>query len=406
MRKVVILGAGFAGVSAYKTLARESGRGIDFSVTVISRDDYFLFTPLLHEVVAGHIDRSDLIVPAQDIFSAGDFIRAEILGVNFEKKSVDTSAGEISYDYLIIAQGSNTDFYGIQGAEENSLVLKNIRDALKIRDLIARRLSSALSRDIKEGEADFTVVGGGATGVELAAELAELFSRTIEKRFFKENGPFKVRILDGGSELLSRFPEFMRSEAEAALLRAGVSVQLNTRVLGMSSEGIRCLKAGEEFFIKSKNIIWVAGVRPVDIKTSPDIRKIGGRIAVNNFLMTDFPEVFAVGDGAVIEDDPQSSPYLAQAAEAQAVVAAKNVIAMINGRHLLRFAYQPKGKLISLGRFKAVGEVSGLRIRGFFGWWVWRTIYLVKMPSLKKKLVLVYRWTIDIFRRRDLQATG
>lgn len=402
MRKVVILGAGFAGVSAYKALVKNLGKGIDFNITVVGRDDYFLFTPLLHEVATGHIDQFDAVVSVRDIFPGNDFIKAEILEINLEEKLINTSVGSLFYDYLIIAQGSETDFYGISGAKENTLALKTFGGALKIRDLIAHRLSSALSRDIKEGETDFTVVGGGATGVELAAELAELFSRTIEKRFFKENGPFKVRILDGGSELLSRFPEFMRSEAEAALLRAGVSVQLNTRVLGMSSEGIRCLKAGEEFFIKSKNIIWVAGVRPVDIKTSSDIRKIGGRIAVNNFLMTDFPGVFAVGDGAVIEGDPQSSPYLAQAAETQAVVAAKNVIAMINGRHLFRFEYKSKGKLVSLGRFKAVGEVSGLTIRGFFGWWVWRTIYLAKMPSLKKKLILAYRWTIDIFRRRDL----
>ena len=406
MKRIVILGAGFAGVSAYKELTRDPGAGSDFNLTVVSRDNFFLFTPLLHEVAAGHIDQFDPVVPARSIFPEGEFVRAEVLSVDLQRKAVLTSAGEMFYDYLIVSQGSETDFYGVPGAKENALTLKSLEDAVKIKNRICRRLEDALYGGVPEGESDFAIVGGGATGVELAAELAELFNRTIARYFRGGTNPFRVRLLDGGGELLSRFPQFTRSEAMSALLRAGVSVELGARVLEVTSDGVRYVRGKEELLLKSKNVIWTAGVRPAEIRTSPDIQKIKGRIAVDEFLMTDFPGVFAVGDGAVMKDDPQSSPFLAQAAEMQAEVAAKNIIALIRGDDLRRFRYHSKGQLVSLGRFRATGEVSGFKIRGFFGWWVWRTIYLLKMPSLKKKAILALKWTIDIFFRRELLETS
>lgn len=401
MKKIVILGAGFAGVSAYRRLINR-GRISEFKVVVISRSGHFLFTPLLHEAAAGHIDELDPVVPLGQVFRPGEFIKAEVQGVDFKKKTVDTSNGEVSYDYLIIAGGSETEFYGVPGARQNALTLKTIDDAVRVKNLIVLRLKEISSGNVSPGKTTFVVVGGGATGVELIAELADLFNRAAARQFSSGNNPFRIILLDGREELLIRFPKFMRDEARKALNKAGVVLELGARVLEVISSGIRYAKEGKELFLESENVIWTAGVRPVDIKTTPEVARIGGRIAVDRFLMTDISGVFAAGDGAIIKDDYESSPYLAQAAETQARTVADNIISLIRGQSLRPFKYHSRGRLVSLGRFRAIGEVAGVRIGGLFGWWMWRTVYLFKIPSLKKRLMLVLRWTLDIFSRRDL----
>lgn len=403
-RHVIVIGGGFGGLYVARRLAPRVRSG-EIALTLVSRVNYFLFTPLLHEVATGGLTPTSVTEPLRAIFEGSGVrvVQGEAASVDAARKAVRLRDGsELSYDALVVATGAESNDYGVAGAAEHGLPLKTAADAARIRDRVIDAFELASSTGEHERLLSFAVVGGGATGVELAAELAELVEE-LERAHGFRRGLAKIALVNAGPTLLAQFPEPLRRSAQHRLESLGVDVRNGAAVAAVSEAGI-ALAQGP--MIASATVIWAAGVKPTaPVFEGTEAVTKGGRLVVGADLRVPAAEgVFALGDAAVIEAAP--TPMLAQAAVAQAKVVARNVIAQMEGKTLAEFRYRPKGALVSLGRWSAVGEVFSLRIGGRFAWWLWRTIYLFTFASWPKRLRIASEWTIGLFYPRDISKLG
>jgi NADH dehydrogenase len=429
---IVILGAGFGGTYLTKKLAPLVRAG-KIEVTLVNRTNYFLFTPLLHEVATGSLTPTSVAEPLREIFHKTDIhiSQSSVEGIDIEKRTVRLSGAHhtheqtVPYDYLVIATGAETNYYGIPGAEKHSYPLKNLLDAARIRSRIIDVFEQAIATADPTERArllSFIVVGGGATGVEMAAELAE-FVHTIVSRYYHVkkdcNINFQggcrpeeptIRLINTSGELLTMFPVSLRKIALERLKKNGVIVSLNTSVTEATKDGLK-LSTGETAF--SSTVIWTAGVKPIVppfVGITPQI--VAGRIAVDEFFRVGgHKHVFALGDVAgytdrdILSTDPTKTkllPQLAQVASAQASTVAKNIIATIRGEKLTDFHYHSKGSMVSLGQWFALGEIYSLNIAGRITWWLWRTVYLFKFASWKKRIRIGFEWAFELVYPRDI----
>jgi NADH dehydrogenase len=407
---VLILGAGFGGVYVAKRLLKQVKAG-RIDLTIVNRTNYFLFTPLLHEVATGALTPGSVAEPLREVFYKKNVrvIQGNIDSIDTVNKKVLILGTPVSYDYLVIATGAETNYYGIAGAEKFSYPLKNLYDAARIRSRIIDSFEkAALSKEPAERARllSFAVVGGGATGVEMAAELAE-FADGIAHRYYSHMNwaphDVQISIVDTGPELLQMFAPKLRAVAANRLKKEGVAIHLNTSVTSVTAEG---LTLSTNMSIPAATVIWSAGVKAIIPKfdgAQPGIFK--GRMTVNdNFILTGvdsslFSGVFVLGDAAAY---PKPVPMLAQAAESQAKAVADNVIASIKGRPLSGFNFNSKGGMVSLGQWFAIGEIFSLKISGRLTWWLWRTVYLSKFPSFKKRVRIMFEWSLELFFPRDI----
>ncbi len=413
---ILILGAGFGGVYVAKRLLKQVRAG-KIDLTIVNRTNYFLFTPLLHEVATGALTPGSVAEPLREVFHKTNVqvIQGNIDSIDAAKKTATISGTPILYDYLVIATGAETNYYGISGAEKFSLPLKNLLDAARIRSRVIDSFEkAALSNDPAERARllSFAVVGGGATGVEMAAELSE-FAEAIAKRYYREmNWPadeVQISIVDTGPELLQMFAPKLRKTAMKHLQKEGVALHMNSSVTSVSADG---LTLSGNISIPAATVIWSAGVKAIIPKfegTQPVLVK--GRMTVDNhFVLTDasasntFNTIFVLGDAAGY---PTPVPMLAQVAENQAKVVASNLLASIAGRPLSGFIYNSKGSMVSLGQWFAIGEIFSLKISGRLTWWLWRTVYLFKFASFKKRVRIMFEWSLAVFFPRDItKITG
>lgn len=407
--KIVILGAGFGGLYTFLNLRKLlSPKKAD--ITIINRTNYFLFTPLLHEVATGGLAHHQVVEAIRSItYKRGATVHvADVQAVDTKNKVVQTTVGPVSYDILVVATGAQTVFYNIPGAAEHGMILKDLYDAIKIRNHLITRFEQAVeTKDAVERKKllTFVLVGGGATGVELAAEMAEMVSDAFA-RFFCGKIPkedVSIHLIAGAPELLQVFHKEVRVRAQEILAREGVKVVFDARVVGVDANGIN-LSDGSR--IETENVIWVAGVGPrVPSVVSGDLpfetKKPNGRIIVDQQLRVKNKEhIFALGDVATFEDE--NIPMLAQAAVQAAKTAAYNVYALIYGRRMQEFRYHSKGELISLGQWQALGYFWNTLWTGPIAWFLWRMVYLSKFASWPKRIKIAVDWTIDIFYPRDI----
>lgn len=412
-KRIVIIGGGFAGVYALKNLHKffhRSGLKKNVEISLISKKNYFLFTPLLHEVATGSLNPENIIEPIREMLRCclDSFFLGEVLSVDFDKKKILMSERELEYDYLVLALGSETNFYGISGAEENSFTLKSLEDALKIKNSIIAKAEKAISsKDIVEKKQllSFVIAGGGPTGVEFAGELLEFLHSGFGKYFKKaEMRLAQISLVQKDKELLPSFDEKIRKKTLEILQKKGIHVFLNSSIKEVSPFSVT-LDSGEE--IPASMVVWTAGVKPagLDLIANNPIEKVSGKIKVNQYLqIPTYPEVFSAGDGAFIEDVrfPRGVPALAQTAEAEAKKVAENIFLSFSNKNLSSFSYQHKGDMISLGQWMALGKISGVVFWGRIAWWFWRTLYLSKMISFRKKIRVAFDWTLDLFFKRDV----
>ena len=406
---ILILGAGFGGMYTAREFKHLVKRGV-VDVTIINETNYFLFTPLLHEVATGSLGPQSVSEPLREIFAGSgiNICQGTVISIDRKNRKVivlgDVNGDdihhrvkhEISYDFLVVSTGATTNYYNIPGADIHTYPLKTLYDAVMIRRRIIDSFEEAVMCDdplVRSQLLSFVVVGGGPTGVEIVSELSD-FVKEMIKRYFN-NFECTVTLINSGPELLQQFSPKLRKSAYDRLIKEGVEISVGSSVTSVSPRGIELSNNTTVF---SSTIIWAAGVTPVippfEVE-APEL--LGKRLAIDEyFRLAGDERVFALGDTA------GSSPMLAQAAVGQARVVASNIKASIEGKKLKIFKYHSKGSMVSIGQYFAIGEIFSLKISGVIAWWMWRTIYLFKFISWKKRLRIVASWTINLFYPRDI----
>ncbi len=407
-KKIVILGGGFGGLYTYKGLYKYFEHD-DIDITIVNRNNYFLFTPMLHEVATGGISHHQVVESIrQIIYKTNDKLHiAELESIDCINQKVKTTLGELKYDVLVVALGATTNFFNTPGAEEHALVLKDLRDAIKLRNLLIQKFEDAseMNEEDRKKELTFAVVGGGPTGVEIVTEMAELINDTLMKYY---HGIIKcedvtLSLINQSSEVLNPFHESLRKEALEVLKDSGVKVMLNTSVKEVRKDSV---VLGDDSVLPVSTVVWTAGVKPnTPVFSSPIHLDKGGRVIVNSYLQIEnYPNVFVLGDVAsfALKPEDRPLPMLAQVAVSQGAHVGRNIKRLLEGGELAPFSFKLKGSLVSLGQWRAVADIYGFKFSGPLAWFVWRTIYLFKFLSKSKRIKIVVDWTVNIFYPRDI----
>jgi NADH dehydrogenase len=412
--RILILGGGFGGVYAAlgleRRLAREIAAGT-VEIGLVSRENYIVFQPMLPEAISGNIGLVDTITPIRRLCPRTNLYTRTIEGIDLERRRVSTDAGVRStplvlpYDHLVIALGNVTSFTGHPGLAEHALPFKYLGDALAIRNRVIHTLEEA---DIeRKGEArrallTFVVAGGGFSGVEAVAELND-FVRAAAKSFRNVRaGEIRVVLLHAGSLILPELPPSLGRFAQDLLARRGVEIKLGRRLGGATADSA-ILDGGE--YLATRTLISTVPSMPNPLVAMLRCKKERGRVVVDEHLaVPDFPGVWAVGDCAWSIDarSGEPAPPTAQHATRQARCVAENIVATLRGTSRRAFAFKALGKMGSLGRRSAVAEVLGIKLSGFLAWWLWRTVYLMKLPGLDRKVRVAIDWTLDLVFPPDI----
>ena len=384
----------------------------NLEIILISEQNYLLFTPMLPEIPSSSIEAKHIISPIRARFRKVKFQNNEVHSIDVEKRIVITShcpdckRNILTFDYLVLALGSITNFYGLSGVAETALPMRTLGDAMRLRNYIIDLLEHAdmqSEREMRKSMLTFIVAGGGFAGVETAAELRDFFDTV--RPYYPNFHPEEVRVVlvHAGSRILPEIDEKLGSYALRQLKKRGIRVLLNTMVTS-AAQGFIELDNNER--IPTETLIWTAGVAPSPLLGAlPCERNKRGQIIVDEYLQVRaHRQVWALGDCAEILDPRTGRPCppTAQHAVREGKFAAGNIAASIRGGAKRRFKYKPLGVLVSLGRRSAVAEILGVRFSGFFAWWLWRTVYLFKLPGFERKLRVAMDWTLDLFFRRDI----
>ncbi len=404
-KKIVILGAGFAGIYALKSIYRHLKNWNDFDIVIIDRDNYFIFTPLLHEVATGGIDPGDIVDPVRDIIEKStEHYQAEVLSIDLKQKLVDTSQGHVPYDYLIVALGAQTNYFGVEGADKYTFGIKNIDEAKRLKNHIIHIFDEAnleLNPEKRKEILRVVFIGGGASGVELAGEVCE-FMREINREFPRISASeMEFYLVEAGDRLLPAFHHSFSKKALNILQKKGFKVFFGDPCASVSPEFITCVSANA---IKSRTVIWTSGVLPSAVPFIPEQEKQKNRVLIQSTLnIKDFPEVFVLGDQAAFPD-PRFGllPPTAQVALEQGKTAGKNIARLIEGKPPLPFNYVHRGDLVSVGKWKAFAQIGRIRFGGPLGWLIWRFNYLLRMPRFAKKVRLFFDWILYFVSKRDI----
>ncbi|MEX0781675.1 MAG: NAD(P)/FAD-dependent oxidoreductase [Dehalococcoidia bacterium] len=398
--RVVIVGAGFGGLACARKLA-----GKPVEVAVIDRNNYHLFTPLLYQVASSLLNPSDIAQPVRAIFRGKRnvrFVRGEVLGVDFERRTVRLEGGaEEPYDRLVLAVGSTTNFFGVSGAEEGALGLKDLGEALELRNHVLgvlERATQAQDAGERERLLTFVVVGGGPTGVEYAGALSELLKLVVPREYPELEGvSWRIVLVEGLPRLLNAFPEKLSEEARRELVKKGVEVRLGTRVTAAAEEHVQ-LDGAEP--IGAGTLVWAAGVRPSGLAGTLDVgRSRSGRIEVDAALRVRRRDgVYAIGDVASFVQDEREVPMLSAPAMQQGRHAAANILRELAGERARRFRYRDKGSMATIGRNDAVAQVGRLQLTGFPGWVAWLVVHLYYLIGFRNRLVVLMGWAWNYVR--------
>ncbi|HMB34613.1 MAG TPA: FAD-dependent oxidoreductase [Methylomirabilota bacterium] len=412
--RILVLGGGFGGVytalTLEKILKRELGRG-EVEIALVSRDNYLTFQPMLPEVVSGSIGILDTITPIRRLCPRTDLYTRAIEEIDLKRRRVTLAAGvgsrqlQLPYDHLVIALGNVTSFAGQPGLSEHALPFKYLGDALTLRNHAIHALEEAdIERDAQARRRllTFVVAGGGFSGVEAVAELND-FVRSAA-RSFRNIRPAEIRVvlLHAGGLILPELPRNLAEFAQRLLMKRGVELRLHTRLAGATAEAA-LLNDGSR--IETRTLVSTVPGGPNPVVAALDCPKDRGRIVTEPDLqVAGRPGVWAVGDCALIMDagTGEASPPTAQHAVREGRCAAENIAATLRGDARRAFAFKALGKMGSLGHRSAVAEVFGLKLSGFLAWWLWRTVYLMKLPGLDRKIRVAVDWTLDLLLPSDI----
>ncbi|MGC2667965.1 MAG: FAD-dependent oxidoreductase [Candidatus Nitrosopolaris sp.] len=420
LKRILILGGGFGGIEVLRQLQKAFQDDVSVDITLVSRDNFFLFTPMLPEVSSGMIETRHILTPVRTFCNRAKFYEADVDAIDLSNKHVviahaigkQTRSHTLKYDYLVLALGGKTNFFGMTEVANNALTIKSIGDAIVLRNHIISMLEQA---DIEHEDIDlrrslmtFVIVGGGFSGVEVAGELNDFVRESIEHFYHNlDRIDARVIVVNSGDRILPEVTEDLAQFALQQLRKNGVELILNTRLVGAAQDSV---KLNNGSLISCNTLIWAGGALPDKLIGSlPCDHDKSGRIVANKYLEIDGYEnsAFVVGDCACVTDPHTGSPYppTAQHALRQAKVATKNIIFAINRKPNDRkviFDYKTKGVMALIGKRNGVGILLGHKVHGFTAWWLWRLYYLGILPTTEKKLRVTVDWIIDLFFKRDV----
>ena len=410
-KRVVILGGGFGGVFAAAALERRLGARDDVELVLVSKENYFVFQPMLPEVIGGTIGLLDLVSPLKDLLPRTELHVRDVMAIDLAARTVTTAPGfqphphVLRFDHLVLALGNVTDFRGLRGLAEHALPFKNLQDALEVRNRVIRAIEEAAVEDhdprLREELLTFVVVGGGFSGVEVVAELND-FARRIARRY-PAIAPREIRVVLVHSQdrILPEVTEKLGRFAERILRGRGVEILLETRL--EAATGSEALLADGRR-IPTRTLISTVPSSPHPRIEELPLPKSRGRVEVTPELAVDGHEgLWALGDCALVPAPGGGfAPPTAQHATRQGEVVAHNVLAAIDGGVRRAFTFRGLGKMGSLGSRSAVAEIAGIPVAGLLAWFLWRTIYLFKLPSWVRRAKVAAAWTFDLFLPPEL----
>ena len=413
-KRIVILGGGFGGVYAAMHLEKLLAGRNSVEISLVSRDNFFLFTPMLHEIAASDLEITNIVNPLRKLLHKAEVLVGDVDQIDLPNRRVLISQyhqkrlRQLDYDHLVIALGSVTNFYDLPVLADLAIPMKTLQDAIRLRAQILQHLEVAnAENDAVERRSllTFVVAGGGFAGVETVAALSD---------FIREVLPFypnlcqemcRVVLVHSGPMILPELGKELGQYTEKVLAGRGVNIRLNTRVRSVTPNTVT-LSDGTS--VSSRTLVWTAGVVPSPLISSVPSSKEKGRLVVNQFLqLPDWPNVWAIGDCAfvpAIRNKAKSHPPTAQHAMREGKVVAQNIVAALSGRSLRTFSFKTIGLLASIGRRTGVARIFGFNFSGFFAWWIWRTVYLSKLPGLDKKVRVAFDWTLDLLFPKDVCA--
>ncbi len=377
-------------------------RGLKAQIVLFDKFNHHTFQPLLYQVATSGLETNSIVAPFRKIFSRQTdfyFRLAEVKAVAAEENSIETSIGSVKYDYLVIATGASTNFYGMSDIEKHASFMKNIVDATKLRNRIIRNLEYALlteDAEVMNSLMDFVIVGGGPTGVELAGALTELRKNAFRKDYPElDMRQMDIYLVEASPRLLNGMSEKASAKALEFLEEMGVHVLLNTAVKSYDGYEVE-LSTGKRLI--SRSLIWAAGVKgnPID-GLNPESITRGNRLLVDEFnRIKGYENIFAIGDVALMEGDakfPKGHPQMAPPAQQQGRLVATNIRRLIARQPLKPFRYFDKGSMATVGRHKAVVDMpGGVRFQGFFAWYVWMFVHLMAIVGWKNKVFTFFSW--------------
>ncbi|SMC43851.1 NAD(P)/FAD-dependent oxidoreductase [Moheibacter sediminis] len=400
LKRIVIIGGGFGGLRLAKKLTTQN-----FQVVLLDRHNYHTFQPLLYQVATAGLEPDSIAHAIRTIFAKKEnfFFRiANVEKVDTLDQKIYSDIGNIHYDYLIIATGSETNYYGNENIQKHSMPMKTVPEALDLRSLILQNLESALlTNDLDERYRlmNYVIVGGGPTGVELAGAMGELKKHVLPNDYPDlDIRRMNVHLIQAADRLLPTMSHNASDKARKYLEELGVQVWFNTLV--KDYDGIHVDTDGKD--LKATTLIWTAGVKGAMIPgVGNDENAKGGRLLVNEFnLVKGYDNVYAIGDIALMitEKNPQGDPMVAQVAIQQGQLLAKNLNHLKSGKPMKPFKYNDKGSMATIGRDKAVVDLPGWKFAGWFAWLVWMFVHLVSLVGFRNKVIALMNWVVQYFQ--------
>ncbi|GAA4448978.1 NAD(P)/FAD-dependent oxidoreductase [Nibrella saemangeumensis] len=400
-KRVVIIGAGFGGLH----LARRLSRRNEFQIVLIDKYNFHQFQPLYYQVATAGLDASSILFPLRKVFQTCKNVHirvTEATQIHTDTQVVDTGLGPIEYDYLVLATGADTNFFGMKNIQERALPMKSVAEAIALRNRVLQNLEDALSvttDDEKQGLMNIVVVGGGPTGVELCGTFAEMKKTVLPRDYPELNfNIMQIYLIESGAELLGPMSVESQVKSQEYLEGLGVNVMLKTRVTDFDGQHV-FMNDGSK--LRTNNLVWAAGVKASPLNGLPEaVVGRGGRVTVNRFNQVEgLSNVYAIGDVAMMaeEDWPNGHPQTATPAIQQGKHLAKNLTHLVKGEPLEEFRFRDLGTMATIGRGLAVVDLPKAKFQGYFAWLTWLFVHLVNIIGVKNRLLILINWMWGYF---------
>ena len=400
-QRVVIVGAGFGGLA----LARNLSKNADIQVVLIDKNNYHQFQPLFYQVAMAGLEPSSIAFPLRKVFQSKKNVHirvTEVTRINTAQNNIETPFGTIDYDFLVLALGATTNFFGMQNIMDYALPMKSISEAIALRNKLLQNFEDAVTaenEDIKCGLLNVVVVGGGPTGVEVSGMLAEMKKHILPKDYPEiDFDAMQIYLFESSAEVLEAMSDESSVKGKQYLEKLGVNLRLGERVIDFDGQNV-FTNNGDK--IRTNNVIWAAGVKGNSIEGLPaEIFTRGNRMKVNRYNQVEgFENVFAIGDIAnmIEEKYPNGHPQVAQTAIQQGALLAKNLLRILKKQPLLPFTYKDLGSMATVGRNLAVVDLPFIKFQGFFAWLTWMFVHLIAIVGVKNRLMIFLNWLWNYF---------